>query len=447
MRPLVLKPFFRLKGTLSFLGDKSIAHRAVILSALSNSLTTIKNFPANKDCLATVSIFKQLGVKITRSKNKSPNITLRVFGKGLHGLKQPKKALFIEGSGTTLRLVLGILAAQNFKTKILAGKTLSLRPMLRVTAPLRLMGAKINARRKPQTGSREEYPPITIQGGNLKPITYRMPLASAQVKSAILLAGLFAKGKTKIIEPIKTRDHTERMLKTFGLDIRVKKNIILINGGKELKSPGKIFIPSDISSAAFFVCLAVISKNALVKIKNISLNPTRIGFLDVLNRMNAKIQVIRTRKVIWTTDEPMGDLIVNSSVLKGTVVKEKEIPSLIDELPILMVTACFAKGKTIFQGVNELRVKETDRIRSMAENLSKMGAKIKLLKTKGREDIVISGVKGLKGVKVKSFSDHRTAMSLVVAGLCAEGETEIDDISCIDKSFPNFLTVLASLRQ
>jgi len=439
MRFFSVKHASCVKGEILPLGDKSIACRSIIISAISCGKTTVENFPPNKDCLSTIKTFKNLGIKITQNQKVK---TITVFGNGLCGLKKPKGPIFVGDSGTTLRLTLGVLAGQNFAVTLTSGKSLSARPMLRVTAPLRMMGAEIIARRKPQNAKLEEYPPIRIRGSSLKPITYRMPVASAQVKSAILLAGLYAKGRTCVIEPVKTRDHTERMLRLFRAGIKVNENTIVIKGKKELVSPGRIFIPGDISSAGFFMVLGTILPNSRILIKDINLNPSRIGIIKVLKRMGSDIQVLGDSAVGF---EPIGDIIIKSSKLKSTIIKEKEIPFLIDELPILMVAVCFAKGESVFEGVGELRIKETDRIRSMSENLKKMGADIRVLKTPKSEKIIIQGGRALIGATVKSFGDHRTAMSMVVAGLAAEGKTRIDNISCINKSFPGFLNILKTL--
>ena len=459
MRPFVVKPFLGLEGEISLLGDKSIAHRALILGAVSSGKTIIKNFPANDDCLATLKILQELGVPITKSiqSSKKLSLTVNIQGRGLYGLRKPRKPLFCSESGTTLRLLLGLLAGQNFPAYLKAALSLSKRPMLRVTAPLRLMGAAISARRKTQGAKREEYPPVRISGGGLKSITYKMPVASAQVKSALLLAGLYGDGKTIIIEPVRTRDHTERMLRLFKADVKVIGNKIVIKRRVKLSSPGEIFLPGDISSAAFFMVLASLIPGARITIKKVSLNPLRTGVIRVLKRMGADIKVTRSvrseakpprrgqgRNV--TGAEPIGDLLVKSSSLRGTVVRKKEIPSLIDELPVLMVAASFAKGKTVFEGAEELRVKETDRIRSMSVNLQKMGAHISLVKRGNAEKMVITGTKPLKAAAVSSFGDHRTAMSMIVAGLAAHGSTKIDDISCINKSFPDFIAKLNSLK-
>jgi len=442
MKSFLIRPASSLKGQITPPGDKSIACRSVIISSIASGKTTIQNFPSNLDCLCAVNIFKKLGVKITQATQKKH--TLNIFGKGLYGLKKPKEPVFVGDSGTTLRLTLGVLAGQNFRAKLVAGKSLTLRPMHRVTEPLRMMGAKIGSRLRAKGANREEYPPIIIKGGELRAITYKLPVASAQVKSAVILASLYARGRTQIIEPVITRDHTERMLKLFKAGITVKKNKIFIKGNKKLISSKKLYIPGDISSASFFMVCAAILPDSEIRIKNVSLNPFRAGIIKVLKRMSANVQV-SSSKLKRAGCEPMGDIVVKSSCLRGTVVREEEIPSLIDELPILMVAAACAKGKTIFKGVSELRVKETDRIRSMFENLQKMGVNIKVLAGPSGEDIVIEGAKVLKGAKVRSFGDHRTAMSMIVAGLKANSNTIIDDIACINKSFPDFLDLLTPL--
>jgi len=434
MKSFVIKDKFIPRGKISFAGDKSIAHRALIISALSRGKTIINNFPVHNDSLATLNALSALGVKIKRDDKQ-------VLICGAKGLKKPRKPVFVNNSGTTLRLILGVLAGTGFKTKVTAAKYLSCRPMARVNKPLRLMGAKISSRNI----NGEEYPPITISGGNLKGIVYRLPVASAQVKSAILLAGLSALGKTRVIERVSTRDHTERMLKYFGADITVNKNSITLNPRRSLISPGRIYIPGDISSAAFFMVLAIIIPGAKIVIERVGLNPGRTGIIRVLKRMSAKIKIVPFSAGKTQGFEPMGNLTVTSGKIKATVVNRSELPSLIDELPILMVAACFAKGRTIIKGVGELRFKETDRINSMVSNLSSMGADIRLIKRAGFENIVIEGKGYLNGARLKSFGDHRTAMSLVVAALAAKASSRLDDISCVSKSFPGFLTTLKSL--
>ena len=438
VRSFLIKDKFIPRGKVVLPGDKSIAHRALILSALSCGKTILENFPVHGDSLATLNALSALGVKILRKNNQ-----VLVLGRGREGLKEPRKPIFVGDSGTTLRLLLGILAAEDFEAKIIAGDYLSKRPMARVNLPLRLMGAHIVATIKGE----EEYAPLVIRGGKLKGIVYRMPVASAQVKSAILLAGLSAQGKTRVIERFSTRDHTERMLKIFGTDIVTTKNSIILTPNKNLVTPGKIYIPGDISSAAFFMVLAAIVPGGKVVIEQVGLNPGRSGIINILKRMKAKIKVTPWKKSRLQGSEPRGNIVVSSSSLKSTIIDSSEIPALIDELPVLMVAACFAQGKTIIKGVGELRAKETDRINSMVRNLEYMGANIKVKKNNLLDNIIIIGKDRLYGASLKSFGDHRTAMSMIVAALAAEGNSRIDDISCISKSFPGFFTTLGALSK
>lgn len=435
-KPFLIQNKFVPRGKIILPGDKSIAHRALILSALSHGKTILKNFPIHADSLATLDALLALGVKIRRKGNQ-----VLVSGRGRQGFKKPRKPIFVGNSGTTLRLLLGVLAAEDFKTRVTAGKYLSRRPMSRVNLPLRLMGAGISAKTK----GREEYAPIVINGGALRGIVYRMPVASAQVKSAILLAGLSAKGKTRVIERLGSRDHTERMLKIFGANIVINNNSITLDPNKALVSPGRIYIPGDISSAAFFMVLASIIPGAKIILQRLSLNPTRTGIIKVLKRMKAKIKVVTLKAKQSGSFEPVGNLTINSSKLRGTSVAPYEIPLLVDELPIIMVAACFAEGRTVIRGAGELRVKETDRINSMVRNLKCMGANIRVKKTGCGENIIIKGGGHIHGAGLKSFGDHRTAMSMVVAALAAEGKSRLDDINCVSKSFPGFIEALKSL--
>ncbi len=438
-----LRTFFSIKqkfiprGQITLSGDKSITHRALILSALSRGETVLQNFPVHDDSLSTLNALKDLGVKIRRKNDR-----VYIGGLPVKGLTACRRPIFVNNSGTTLRLLLGVLAGMDFETKITAGKYLSLRPMARVNQPLRLMGAKISARQK----DGEEYAPISIQGGSLKGIVYRPQVASAQVKSAVLLAGLFARGRTTVIERLATRDHTERMLKNFRVKIKVNGRRITLSGGSQLISPKKIYLPGDISSAAFFMVLAAIIPGARIMIDRVTLNPGRIGVIRVLKRMRAKLKTAGLSTYRADNFEPMGKLEIRSSRLKGTQISASEIPSLIDELPVLMVAACFARGLTVINGVGELRVKETDRINSMVFNLHRMGADIRVEGRGVNEKIAINGKGTLTGASLKSFGDHRTAMSLVVAAYAACGDSCIDDIRCISKSFPEFLKVLNSLN-
>ena len=441
MKSFVVKLSPPLEGSIRLPGDKSIAHRAVILSSLSAGTARISNFPFNRDCLQTIRAFRSLGAAISCNEKKG---TVLVRGRGKAGLRPAQGNIFTGESGTTMRLLLGVLAGQPFASTLSASASLSRRPMLRVTAPLRGMGARITARRKKNGAALEEYPPVAILPGSLKGISYSPPVASAQVKSALLLAGLFATGRTRVIEPMKTRDHTERMLRSFGVKVSVRGNEVSIKGPAVLKSPGKVTVPGDISSAAFFIVAALLAKGSRVLLKDVSLNPSRMGAVRVLKRMGARIW-FQARTNAKAGAEPAGWLKAQSSALKGVRVRAKEIPWLIDELPVLMVAAACARGSSVFEGVGELRVKETDRIRSMSENLRKMGVDIRASRSKGREDIVIKGTKLLHGARVRSFGDHRTAMSMIIAGMNASGMTAIDDIDCIKKSFPGFLQKLKGL--
>ncbi|MEW6009426.1 MAG: 3-phosphoshikimate 1-carboxyvinyltransferase [Candidatus Omnitrophota bacterium] len=427
-----------LKGTLRLGGDKSISHRAIILSSLTNQRVRIKNYYPSRDCLTTIRAMRSLGAKIVwRASNQ-----LDIFGVGLKGCVFPRQ-LFLGDSGTTYRLLTGLLAGQNNHIILRAGKSLSRRPMKRIVGPLTNMGARIHAVSRAKND--EVYPPLEVLPGKLKAITYKLPVASAQVKSAILLAALNTKGETRIIEEEKSRDHTERMLSLFKVKISLKQNSISLKGPvRQLIAPKQIVIPADFSSAAFFIVGALLLKGSKLAIKKTSINPTRTGLLKVLKRMGANIQIRHIGKTQWP-NEPKADIIVRYSELKATEVSKSEIPCLIDEVPILMVAASLAKGTTSIKGVGELRVKETDRINSMRYNLRNMGVPVRIKKSGTREDILVEGVNKLKPGKLRSFSDHRTAMATVIAAVCAQGDSLIDDVECISKSFPNFLKTLSSL--
>ncbi|MEW5758187.1 MAG: 3-phosphoshikimate 1-carboxyvinyltransferase [Candidatus Omnitrophota bacterium] len=439
MISFLVKPASKVKGDIKIPFDKSITHRAIILASIGKGLTKIKNFSSSRDCFYTLRIFKRLGIKINRKKTLA-----QIQGKGLFGLRPPQTPLYAGESGTTIRILLGLLVGQKFKSKLQAAPSLNKRPMGRVIKPLELMGAEISAKCKAKNAKREYYPPLTIKPAELHGIKYKLEVASAQVKSAILLAGLYAKGKTGIIESQVCRDHTERMLKLFGADIKISaiggKNktgrLISLNQIKQLVSPGEIIIPGDFSSAIFFIVAALIIFGSEIIIRNVGLNPTRTGALKVLLRMNADIKIKNYR---IESGEPIGDIVVvggrHARPLRATRIKHQELPLLIDEIPILMVAACMACGTTIIEQAKELRVKETDRISSMVVNLRKMGANIEVKKD---DTIIINGPVKLRGVKLKSFNDHRSAMSLVIAALAAQGCSRLDDISCVNKSFPEF---------
>jgi len=428
MKPIIIKPCSGLKGTIRIPGDKSISHRAAILSALAKGKTEIRNFLFSDDCLVTLNALKHLGVRVVARPQKGEVV---IVSRGF--LKKPATELNMRESGTSARMFLGLLAGQEFRSIISGAFSLSRRPMHRVLEPLRLMGSSVRSRKI----RNDEFLPCEVFPEELHGIAWKQKVPSAQVKSAILLAGLFAKGVTSVVESVQTRDHTERMLKLFGAQIKFKSNALQIRKSI-LKSPGKIFVASDISSAAFFIVAALLTKNSKIILKDVSINPTRMGAIRVLKRMGADIKVSNERNSF----EPRADLEVRSSSLKGTIVKAREIASLIDELPILMVAASRAKGKTLFEGVGELRVKETDRIRSMEFNLLKLGVNIRVKSLKESENIEIQGVGSFRGAHLKSFADHRTAMSMIVAALSAQNPCSIDDVSCISKSFPQFLSLL-----
>lgn len=397
-----------------------------MLGSIAGGMTTIKNILHSDDTETTIAAFRALGIDI---KEELENIV--ITGKGLLGLSAPSCELFMRNSGTSMRILMGILAGQPFQTTLTADEGLSKRPMGRVTEPLSLMGAAIEGQ------DNGNFAPITIHGGRLKPIDYVSQVASAQVKSAILLAGLYSDGVTSVTEPSKSRDHTERMLQAFGAKVSVHGLKVSIEGGTGL-SPRDIEIPGDISSAAFFMVGASIVKGSKVKLRSVGLNPTRSGAIDILKRMGAKIAVDNRREV---ASEPVGDINIESSQLRGITIAGELVPRSIDELPVIMIAAAYAEGMTIIKGAHELRVKETDRIKSISANLNEMGAKIGI----SGDDIIIEGTGNLKGIAIQSFGDHRTAMSIVIAALAAHGETSLDDIACINKSYTRFIADLESL--
>lgn len=423
--------------------DKSISHRAVMLASVSKGTTHIKNLLIAEDIKRTIEAFRAMGVEI-----RGNGVNIAVRGVGMTGLKKPSGPLYLGNSGTTMRVLPGILAGQDFEVILTGDKSLSGRPMKRIAGPLMRMGACIKGQ-----GKEEMCAPLKIHGGKLKAIKYKSKIASAQVKSCILLAGLYADGVTSVSEPEKSRDHTERMLKIFGSRLNAQGSRVRIKGPVELKSPGAIEIPGDISSAAFFIVAGCIGfpKPALGKVnpnaglgkvvlKKIGLNPTRTGVLDILKKMGADIKIQKARGS-GQRNEPVGDIIVKPGKLKGVTISSKEVILAIDEIPVIMVAACFAKGKTVIKGIKELRVKETDRVYSMVTNLRKLGAGVKV----NGETIIISGARPLHGAKVSSFGDHRTAMSMLVAGLGTKGKVIVTGLDCINKSFPSFKKLLKSV--
>lgn len=437
-----------LKKEINVPADKSISHRALMLSSIAKGQTIIKPFLKSDDTLATLDCMEKLGVKADIREDGS----LVVEGAGKHFPVSKKIILDARESGTTIRILSGLLCAQKLSVEFRASPSLKKRPMGRIIHPLRDMGANIkgqihesNARHL--TG---EYPPllINITKDGIKGINIKMPIASAQVKSAIMLAALYADKETVVEEPYKSRDHTERMLKLFGADVRVKNNTIFCKPVNELKSPGNIFVPSDFSSAAFFIVLGLILKNTVLTIKDVNTNPTRSGMLEVLKRMGANIEILNEKKA----SESYADIRVKSSELKGTEVRPEEIPLMIDEIPIFCVAAAFAQGQTSIFGTEELRVKETDRMDSIAQNLQAAGVNIGISDSlsvstdaAGKSAIIIEGGNPLKRADFKSFGDHRTTMSSVILGAAIGGDCSVDDVKCIDKSFPGFVSLFESL--
>ena len=424
---LVLEKVNKLKGNIFVPGDKSISHRSLILGSISRGETRIYNFLNSLDCLKTMECMQVLGVGIELDEDNSVNIK----GKGLYGLQEPKAILDVGNSGTTIRFLTGLLSGQNFYSVLNGDNSIRKRPMKRVVQPLRLMGADIWGR---EDG---HFAPLSIKGSKLNSFQYTLPVASAQVKSALLLAGLYATGKTVISEPLSTRDHTERMLETMQADIKISPPEVKIKGGTELRSTD-IFIPGDISSAAYFIAAASILRDSQIIIKQVGVNPTRTGIIEILKKMGTKIDILDYQ---IKSNEPRADLKIEYSELKGIEIKEEMVPLLIDELPLIAVVATQAHGKTLVSGARELRVKESDRIKAIVSELKKMGADIE----EEEDGFTVNGPTRLQGAVCESYNDHRIAMSLAVAALLAEGKTVIRNSECIDISFPGFEKTLRKL--
>ncbi|MDO8281630.1 MAG: 3-phosphoshikimate 1-carboxyvinyltransferase [Thermodesulfovibrionia bacterium] len=418
-----------LKGEASPPPDKSISHRAVIFSSLAEGRSVIENFLAAEDPMRTLEAFRQMGIEIEQSADGR---TVTIIGKGLRGLSEPVGPIDCGNSGTTMRMMSGVLSGQPFSSTLTGDRYLLKRPMQRVIGPLTKMGAVITS----ESGG---LPPLHIKGGNLSPIKYNSPVASAQVKSAILLAGLYCNGITTVVEPERSRDHTERMLRAAGVDINVQGLEVSIKGPARL-NPMDIRVPADFSSAAFFIVAGLLVPGSEVLIKDVGINQTRTGLLDILIMMGASIQLLNQRDI---SGEPVADIFVKHSSLSGIETGGEMLLRAIDEFPILCVVAALADGTTKITGAKELRVKESDRIAAMALELAKMGVKVEELP----DGIIIKGNESLKAAKVHSHGDHRIAMSMVVAGFMAKGETTVDDTECIDTSFPGFMDMMNRLRQ
>lgn len=417
-----------LKGSFELIGDKSISHRAIMFSSIAKGTTRISNFLMGQDCLSTVDCFRKMGVDISVDSKE-----VLVKGVGLRGLKKPIDILDVGNSGTTIRLMMGILAGNDFNSTIIGDESIGKRPMKRVTDPLRLMGCSIEGK------DDANYIPIKIHGGNLNGINYNMPVASAQVKSSIILASLYANEASTIIEKSKSRNHTEIMLNSFGANIKTDGLKIDVSPIDELYSVGKINVAGDISSAAFIIVAASIVKGSEVIIKNVGLNETRTGILDVLKSMNGNFEIVDKRLV---GGEIVGDLIIRySDNLTATTIDSDLIPRLIDEIPVIAVLATQAEGTTTIKDAKELKVKESNRIKAVVDNLKNMGADIEELE----DGMVINGKCKLKGAEIKTFNDHRIAMAFSVASLISKGKTYIDNTTCIDISFPGYFNLLSTL--
>jgi 3-phosphoshikimate 1-carboxyvinyltransferase len=410
----------RICGSVRLPGDKSIAHRAVMLSGICRGTSRIANFPFSRDSLSTVACLRALGVRIDRHDETG----LVVHGRGLRGLQPPRGPLDAGNSGTTMRLLSGLLAGQDFPIILNGDDSLRRRPMRRIIEPLRAMGAEISG------AGGDRFAPLRIRGGRLRPIDYTLPVASAQLKSALLLAGLYAPGKTTVRSPAPSRDHTERMLIDRGADLTVSGDLVAIRGGGEMAA-SDITLPGDLSSAAFFLAAAILVPGSQLTIEGVGVNPTRTGLLDVLADMGVDISISGERSV---NNEPVADLMVRFGEIRATEVSGPIVPSLIDELPVLAVLATRAKGTTVVRDATELRIKETDRIAAMAEELGKMGARIEATD----DGWIIEGPVRLRGATVESRWDHRIAMALAVAALAAEGETCIQGAESVEVSFPGF---------
>ena len=415
-----------LRGEITVPGDKSISHRAVMFGALAKGITSITNFLKGADCLSTISCFEKMGIEIEQLPSE-----ILIHGKGLHGLNAPETILDAGNSGTTTRLLSGILAGQAFCTTLTGDASIQKRPMTRIITPLSQMGGKI------ESLSDNGCAPLKITGHPLKPIHYLSPVSSAQVKSCVLLAGMYADGITKVTEPYLSRNHSELMLRSFGADVISEGTTAAITGNPVLEGQ-KVIVPGDISSAAYFIAAGLLIPGSEILIKDVGINPTRDGILKVCADMGADIQLLNKREY---GKEPVADILVKHSELKATVIEGALIPTLIDELPMLAVMAAFAQGTTVIRDAQELKVKESNRLDIIVQHLSAMGADI----IPTEDGMEIHGGKPLKGAVLDSYMDHRIAMSFAVAGMAADGETEILNASCVDISYPEFYRDMAAI--
>ncbi len=427
---MIMKHFDKLQGEVTVPGDKSISHRSIMLGSLAKGTTEVTGFLQGADCLSSISCFQKMGIEIN---NNPETNTVLIHGKGLRGLSAPSDILDVGNSGTTTRLMSGILAAQPFTSTVDGDSSIRKRPMGRIMTPLSMMGAKF------ESLATDKCAPFKISGGNLQGIHYESPVASAQVKSAILLAGLYADGETSVKEPALSRNHTELMFESFGVDIKSVGTTATVTPAKELIAQ-KIEVPGDISSAAYFIVAGLITPNSEITIKNVGINPTRDGILTVCKNMGADITLSNVKDDIG---EPVADITVRTSSLHGCTIEGDIIPKLIDEIPVIAIMAAFANGTTIIKDAQELKVKESNRIDVMVNNLSSMGVDIK-----GTEDgMIIRGGKALCGATIDSKLDHRIAMSFAIAGGLADGDTEILGAECVNISYPSFYSDLDMLMK
>ncbi len=425
-----IRPARRLRGTIAVPGDKSISHRAAIFNALADGEATVHNFLPGEDCLSTLAVLRALGVESTLDRAGDTPV-LHVRGNGMRGLGEPACVLDCGNSGTTMRLMAGVLAGQPFHSVLTGDASLCTRPMERVTAPLREMGARIDGREEGRLA------PLSVRGGGLRGIRYRTPVASAQVKSAILLAGLFAEGETTVEEPELSRDHTERMLSAMGARIGREGTAVRLTAGAPLQ-PLSMRVPNDISAAAFWMVAAAVHPDAELRLTGVGINPTRSGIIDVLREMGADVEVQEERQA---GGEPVADIVVRSSQLHGVTVGGEMIPRLIDEVPALAVAAAFAHGTTEIRDAAELRVKESDRVASVVSQLAALGVPI----SECPDGMRIEGGSGIRGGRVHSFADHRLAMALAIAGLASNDGVVLDDADAVNISYPDFWEHLTHL--
>lgn len=428
MASITVKPASSVKGEITVPGDKSISHRSIMLGAIANGTTTVRGFLRGGDNMATMGAFRSMGVEINDDGE-----TVVIQGKGLHGLAEPGDVIDCGNSGTTIRLITGLLAGQSFFSVVTGDQYLRKRPMKRVVEPLSRMGARILGRNQ---GS---LAPLAISGGALNAIGYESPVSSAQIKSAIMLAGLYADGETSVREPSLSRDHSERMFRLFGASLEVFNNGVTVKGGVELQGQA-IVVPGDISSATFFIVAALITPGSELLIRNVGVNPTRTGAIDILLSMGGNIELLDEREV---SGEPVADILVRSSSLKGCAISGSVVPRAIDEFPAICVAAACAEGVTTIREARELRVKETDRITAMATNLRSLGVSV----DECEDGMTITGVERLSGGTVDSFGDHRIAMSLSVAALVSSGGITISDTECVSTSFPSFFPLLEKVAR